>query len=146
MPYNIILWIIRIYIYKFSIFKLNYIEICFFMIRFLLIFFVFNFTYSQEWLIVSIINQNSKGIKYEVDNGEKISKKTTKNPSLVNLIEVFKQKGYSLNNVTQINQIDLNGVFPLFNNNANFNFQTTNLNLNNNLRTNLWFRKEFKEE
>ena len=146
MPYNIILWIIRIYIYKFSIFKLNYIEICFFMIRFLLIFFVFNFTYSQEWLIVSIINQNSKGIKYEVDNGEKISKKTTKNPSLVNLIEVFKQKGYTLNNVTQINQIDLNGVFPLFNNNANFNFQTTNLNLNNNLRTNLWFRKEFKEE
>ena len=146
MPYNIILWIIRIYIYKFSIFKLNYIEICFFMIRFLLIFFVFNFTYSQEWLIVSIINQNSKGIKYEVDNGEKISKKTTKNPSLVKLIDVFKQKGYSLNNITQINQIDLNGVFPLFNNNANFNFQTTNLNLNNNLRTNLWFRKEFKEE
>ena len=146
MPYNIILWIIRIYIYKFSIFKLNYVEICFFMIRFLLIFFVFNFTYSQEWLIVSIINQNSKGIKYEVDNGEKISKKTTKNPSLVKLIDVFKQKGYSLNNVTQINQIDLNGVFPLFNNNANFNFQTTNLNLNNNLRTNLWFRKEFKEE
>ena len=116
------------------------------MIRFLLIFFVFNFTYSQEWLIVSIINQNSKGIKYEVDDGEKISKKTTKNPSLVKLIDVFKQKGYSLNNITQINQIDLNGVFPLFNNNANFNFQTTNLNLNNNLRTNLWFRKEFKEE
>ena len=116
------------------------------MIKFLLFFLVFNFTYSQEWLIVSIINQNSKGIKYEVDNGEKISKKTTKNPSLVKLIDVFKQKGYSLNNVTQINQIDLNGVFPLFNNNANFNFQTTNLNLNNNLRTNLWFRKEFKEE
>ena len=116
------------------------------MIRFLLFFFVFNFTYSQEWLIVSIINQNSKGIKYEVDNGEKISKKTTKNPSLGKLIDVFKQKGYSLNNITQINQIDLNGVFPLFNNNANFNFQTTNLNLNNNLRTNLWFRKEFKEE
>ena len=116
------------------------------MIKFLLFFLVFNFTYSQEWLIVSIINQNSKGIKYEVDNGEKISKKTTKNPSLVKLIDVFKQKGYSLNNITQINQIDLNGVFPLFNNNANFNFQTTNLNLNNNLRTNLWFRKEFKEE
>lgn len=116
------------------------------MIRFLLFFLFFNFTYSQEWLIVSIINQNSKGIKYEVDNGDKISKKTTKNPSLVNLIEVFKQKGYSLNNVTQINQIDINGVFPLFNNNANFNFQTTNLNLNNNLRTNLWFRKENKEE
>tara|TARA_B100000963_G_scaffold287254_1_gene256396 strand:+ start:2826 stop:3176 length:351 start_codon:yes stop_codon:yes gene_type:complete len=116
------------------------------MIRFLLFFLIFNFTYSQEWLIVSIINQNSKGIKYEVDNGEKITKKTTKNPSMVKLIDVFKQKGYSLNNITQINQIDLNGVFPLFNNNANFNFQTTNLNLNNNLRTNLWFRKEFKEE
>ena len=78
--------------------------------------------------------------------GNKISKKTTKDPSLVKLIEDYKEKGYNLNNVTQINQIDLNGVFPLFNNNANFNFQTTNLNLNNNLRTNLWFRKEFKEE
>tara|TARA_Y100000768_G_scaffold78420_1_gene55587 strand:- start:331 stop:684 length:354 start_codon:yes stop_codon:yes gene_type:complete len=107
---------------------------------------IFNYSYSQEWLIVSIINQNSKGIKYEVDNGEKVSKKSTKNPSLVKLILDFRQMGYDLNNITQVNQIDLNGVFPLFNNNANFNFQTTNLNLNNNLRTNLWFRKETKEE
>ena len=107
---------------------------------------IFNYSYSQEWLIVSIINQNSKGIKYEVDNGKKILKQSTKNPSLVKLIEDYKEKGYNLNNITQINQIDLNGVFPLFNNNTNFNFQTTNLNLNNNLRTNLWFRKENKEE
>ena len=107
---------------------------------------IFNFSYSQEWLVVNIINQNSKGIKYEIDNGEKITKKTTKNPSLVKLIHSFNEMGYDLNNITQINQIDLNGVFPLFNNNANFNFQTTNLNLNNNLRTNLWFRKENKEE
>ena len=112
----------------------------------IILLFVFNYSYSQEWLIVSIINQNSKGIKYEVDNGEKISKKSTKNPSLVKLILDFRNMGYDLNNITQINQIDLNGVFPLFNNNANFNFQTTNLNLNNNLRTNLWFRKETKEE
>ena len=112
----------------------------------LILLLVFNYSYSQEWLIVSIINQNSKGIKYEVDNGEKISKKSTKNPSLVKLILDFRKMGYDLNNITQINQIDLNGVFPLFNNNANFNFQTTNLNLNNNLRTNLWFRKETKEE
>ena len=112
----------------------------------IILLFVFNYSYSQEWLIVSIINQNSKGIKYEVDNGEKISKKSTKNPSLVKLILDFRKMGYDLNNITQINQIDLNGVFPLFNNNANFNFQTTNLNLNNNLRTNLWFRKETKEE
>ena len=107
---------------------------------------IINYSYSQEWLIVSIINQNSKGIKYEVDNGKKILKQSTKNPSLVKLIEDYKEKGYNLNNITQINQIDLNGVFPLFNNNTNFNFQTTNLNLNNNLRTNLWFRKENKEE
>ena len=65
---------------------------------------------------------------------------------MVQLIEEFSLKGYNLNKITQINQIDLNGVFPLFNNNSNFNFQTTNLNLNNNLRTNLWFRKENKEE
>ena len=107
---------------------------------------IFNYSFSQEWLILSIISRNSKGIKYEVDNGEKISKKSTKNPSLVKLILDFRKMGYDLNNITQINQIDLNGVFPLFNNNANFNFQTTNLNLNNNLRTNLWFRKETKEE
>ena len=108
--------------------------------------FIFNYSYSQEWLIVSVINQNSKGIKYELDDGKKISKKTTRDPSLVKLIDNFKEKGYNLNNITQVNQIDLNGVFPLFNNNANFNFQTTNLNLNNNLRTNLWFRKENKEK
>ena len=107
---------------------------------------IFNYSFSQEWLILSIISRNSKGIKYEIDNGEKISKKTTKNPSLVKLIEDFKQKGYDLSNITQVNQIDLNGDIPLFNNNANFNFQTTNLNLNNNLRTILWFRKESKEE
>ena len=107
---------------------------------------IFNYSFSQEWLILSIISRNSKGIKYEIDNGEKISKKSTKDPSLVKLIEEFRQMGYNLNKITQINQINLNGVFPLFNNNANFNFQTTNLNLNNNLRTNLWFRKESKEE
>jgi len=114
--------------------------------KLILLILIFNYSYSQEWLIVSIINQNSKGIKYEVDNGKKISKQSTKNPSLVKLIDSYKKMGYNLNNITQINQIDLNGVFPLFNNNTNFNFQTTNLNLNNNLRTNLWFRKENKEE
>tara|TARA_B100000900_G_scaffold99354_1_gene82091 strand:+ start:210 stop:563 length:354 start_codon:yes stop_codon:yes gene_type:complete len=114
--------------------------------KLILLLLIFNYSFSQEWLIVSITNQNSKGIKYEVDNGEKISKQSTKNPSLVRLIDDYKEMGYFLNNITQINQIDLNGVFPLFNNNANFNFQTTNLNLNNNLRTNLWFRKESKEE
>ena len=66
-----------------------------------------NYTYSQEWLIVSIINKNSKGIKYEIDDGNKISKKTTKDPSIVKLIQDFKEKGYNLNNITQVNQIDL---------------------------------------
>ena len=84
---------------------------------------IFNYSFSQEWLILSIISRNSKGIKYEIDNGEKISKKTTKDPSLVKLIEDFKQKGYDLSNITQVNQIDLNGVFPLFNNNANLIFK-----------------------
>ena len=127
-------------------YKLNFIEI-YNMIKIIIpLILIFNYSFSQEWLILNITSQNSKGIKYEVDNGEKISKKSTKNPSLVQLIEEFSLKGYNLNKITQINQIDLNGVFPLFNNNANFNFQTTNLNLNNNLRTNLWFRKENKEE
>ena len=136
---------LNIYI-KINFYKLNFFEICFMNRKLILLLLIFNYSYSQEWLIVSIINQNSKGIKYEVDNGKKISKQSTKNPSLVNLIDDYKKMGYNLNNITQINQIDLNGVFPLFNNNPNFNFQTTNLNLNNNLRTNLWFRKENKEE
>ena len=126
--------------------KINFIEICIMRELIMMLLLIFNYTYSQEWLIVSVINKNSKGIKYEVDDGNRISKKTTKDPSLVKLIMDYKEKGYSLNKITQVNQIDLNGVFPLFNNNANFNFQTTNLNLNNNLRTNLWFRKENKEE
>tara|TARA_B100001250_G_C19351699_1_gene593705 strand:- start:211 stop:564 length:354 start_codon:yes stop_codon:yes gene_type:complete len=114
--------------------------------KILLLILIFDYSHSQDWLIVNIISQNSKGIKYEIDNGAKISKENSKDPSLVKLIEQFSQNGYELNNITQINQIDINGVFPLFNNNANFNFQTTNLNLNNNLRTNLWFRKENKEK
>ena len=65
---------------------------------------IFNYSFSQEWLILNIISQNSKGIKYEVDNGEKISKKSTKDPSLVKLIEEFRQMGYNLNKITQINQ------------------------------------------
>ncbi len=125
--------------------KINFIEICIMRELIMMLLLIFNYTYSQEWLIVSVINKNSKGIKYEVDDGNRISKKTTKDPSLVKLIMDYKEKGYSLNKITQVNQIDLNGVFPLFNNNANFNFQSTNLNLNNNLRTNLWFRKENKE-
>lgn len=125
--------------------KINFIEICIMRELIMMLLLIFNYTYSQEWLIVSVINKNSKGIKYEVDDGNRISKKTTKDPSLVKLIMDYKDKGYNLNKITQVNQIDLNGVFPLFNNNANFNFQTTNLNLNNNLRTNLWFRKENKE-
>ena len=131
---------------KINFYKLNFFEIWSMIKKLILFLLIFNYSYSQEWLIVSIINQNSKGIKYEVDNGKKILKQSTKNPSLVKLIDEYKKMGYNLNNITQINQIDLNGVFPLFNNNANFNFQTTNLNLNNNLRTNLWFRKENKEE
>ena len=133
--YKIILYIIQISIYKICDFKSNFIEICSMLKKIIPLLLIFNYSFSQEWLILNIISQNSKGIKYEVDNGEKISKKSTKDPSLVKLIEEFRQMGYNLN-----------GVFPLFNNNANFNFQTTNLNLNNNLRTNLWFRKESKEE
>ncbi len=144
--YKIILYIIQISIYKICDFKSNFIEICSMLKKIIPLLLIFNYSFSQEWLILNIISQNSKGIKYEVDNGEKISKKSTKDPSLVKLIEEFRQMGYNLNKITQINQINLNGVFPLFNNNANFNFQTTNLNLNNNLRTNLWFRKESKEE
>ena len=126
----------------------------------LILILIFSFIFTQdvcegtcfsEEEVLNITN-NIKELQFDIEKYKEIEtnlnlqiKDYMKDDSLnVSLIDDYKKMGYNLNNITQINQIDLNGVFPLFNNNANFNFQTTNLNLNNNLKTNLWFRKENK--
>jgi len=61
-----------------------------------IILFVFSFfvfiskVHSQEWVIVDIVNQNSKELFVMIDNGgEKINRKKIKNPSIVNLINEY---------------------------------------------------------
>ena len=100
-------------------------------------------TYSQEWIIVDILEQSKKELVYKVDNGEEVKRETVKNPSIVKLIKDYKAKGFQLKAVTQGVELELNGNLPMINNRNN-NFGVANLNLFNNNRVMLWFEK--KEE
>ena len=97
-------------------------------------------TYSQEWIIVDILEQSKKELVYKIDNGEEVKKKTVKNPSIVKLIMDFQSEGFQLKLVTQGIELDLNGTLPMINNRNN-NFGVSNLNLFNNNRVMLWFEK-----
>ena len=97
-------------------------------------------TYSQEWIIVDILEQSKKELVYKIDNGEEVKKKTVKNPSIVKLIMDF-QSEVQLKSVTQGIELDLNGTLPMINNRNN-NFGVSNLNLFNNNRVMLWFEKK----
>lgn len=97
--------------------------------------------FSQEWVIIDVLEQSKKELVYRIDNGEKVIKKTVKNPSIVHLINDYQKKGFQLKNVTQGIELDLNGTFPLRNNMTN-NFGVTNLTLFNNNRVMLWFEKK----
>lgn len=97
-------------------------------------------TYSQEWIIVDILEQSKKELVYKIDNGEEVKKKTVKNPSIVKLIMDFQSEGFQLKSVTQGIELDLNGTLPMINNRNN-NFGVANLNLFNNNRVMLWFEK-----
>ena len=113
-----------------------------------LIFFLLSFsfikTYSQEWVIIDIVSQNSKELVVYIDDGEKkIERKKFKNPSIVKLIMDYQTKGFQLEKVTQGVELDLNGNFPLNNNRLN-NIGITNLTLSNNNRILLWFKKPKK--
>ena len=96
--------------------------------------------YSQEWIIVDILEQSKKELVYKVDNGEEVKRETVKNPSIVKLIKDYQAEGFQLKAVTQGVELELNGNLPL-NNNWNNNFGVTNLNLSNNNRIMLWFEK-----
>lgn len=100
-------------------------------------------TYSQEWIIVDILEQSKKELVYKVDNGEEVKRETVKNPSIVMLIKDYQAKGFQLKAVTQGVELELNGNLPMINNRNN-NFGVANLNLFNNNRVMLWFEK--KEE
>jgi len=100
-------------------------------------------TYSQEWIIVDILEQSKKELVYKVDNGDEVKRETVKNPSIVKLIKDYQAKGFQLKAVTQGVELELNGNLPMINNRNN-NFGVANLNLFNNNRVMLWFEK--KEE
>ena len=100
-----------------------------------------NLTYSQEWIIVDIVSQNSKELVVYIDNGEeKIKREKRESPSIVKLIMDYQAEGFQLEKVTQGVELDLNGNFPLNTNRMN-NIGFTNLTLSNNNRIFLWFKK-----
>jgi hypothetical protein len=98
-------------------------------------------TYSQEWIIVDVLEQSKKELVYKVDNGEEVKRETVKNPSIVKLIKDYQAEGFKLKAVTQGLELELNGNLPMINNRNN-NFGVTNLNLFNNNRVMLWFEKK----
>ena len=98
-------------------------------------------TYSQEWIIVDVLEQSKKELVYKVDNGEEVKRETVKNPSIVKLIKDYQAEGFKLKAVTQGLELELNGNLPMINNRNN-NFGVTNLNLFNNNRVMLWFKKK----
>ena len=97
--------------------------------------------YSQEWIIVDILEQSKKELVYKVDNGEKVKRITVKNPSIVKLIIDYQAEGFQLKEVTQGVELELTGNLPMINNRNN-NFGIANLNLFNNNRVMLWFEKK----
>ena len=109
----------------------------------LLLLLTFNslFSYSQEWIIIDVLEQSKKQLIYKIDDGQEVIKKTIKNPSVVKLIKEYQNQGFKLEAVTQGIELDLNGNLPLMNS-PNNNFGITNLTLFNNNRVMLWFEKE----
>jgi len=107
----------------------------------LLITFTSLFSYSQEWIIIDVLEQSKKQLIYKIDDGKEVIKKNIKNPSIVKLIKEYQNQGFKLEAVTQGIELDLNGNLPLMNS-PNNNFGITNLTLFNNNRVMLWFEKE----
>ena len=107
----------------------------------LLIIFTSLFSYSQEWIIIDVLEQSKKQLIYKIDDGKEVIKKNIKNPSIVKLIKEYQNQGFKLEAVTQGIELDLNGNLPLMNS-PNNNFGITNLTLFNNIRVMLWFEKE----
>ena len=95
---------------------------------------------SQNWMLVDILSQSNKELVYRIDDGKKLKKKRVKNPSVVALIASIEYKGFSLEAITQGVELELNGMLPV-GTLSQRNFGTTQLNLDNNNRILLWFKK-----
>jgi hypothetical protein len=95
---------------------------------------------SQNWMLVDILSQSNKELVYRIDDGKKLKKKRVKNPSVVALIASIEDKGFSLEAITQGVELELNGMLPV-GTLSQRNFGTTQLNLDNNNRILLWFKK-----
>ena len=109
--------------------------------------FYFSNAFAQQWVIIDIVSQNSKELAVLIDDGEgEIEREKIKNPSIVNLINNYQEKGFALEKVTQGVELDLNGSLPLNNTNRMNNFGFTNLTLSNNNRILLWFKKSKQGE
>lgn len=96
--------------------------------------------FSQNWMLVDILSQSNKELVYRIDDGKKLKKKRVKNPSVVALIASIEDKGFSLEAITQGVELELNGMLPV-GTLSQRNFGTTQLNLDNNNRILLWFKK-----
>ena len=96
---------------------------------------------SQNWMLVDILSQSNKELVYRIDDGKKLKKKRVKNPSVVALIASIEDKGFSLEAITQGVELELNGMLPV-GTLSQRNFGTTQLNLDNNNRILLWFKKK----
>ena len=66
------------------------------------------FSYSQEWIIIDVLEQSKKQLVYKIDNGEEVVKKVVKNPSIVKLIREYHNQGFRLEAVTQGLELVLN--------------------------------------
>ena len=95
---------------------------------------------SQNWMLVDILSQSNKELVYRIDDGKKLKKKRVKNPSVVALIASIEDKGFSLEAITQGVELELTGMLPV-GTLSQRNFGTTQLNLDNNNRILLWFKK-----
>lgn len=102
----------------------------------------FTNAFSQEWVIVDVVSQNTKELVVLIDDGEgEIERERIKNPSIVSLINDYQEQGFTLEKVTQGVELELFGNLTVNNTNRMNNFGFTNLNLSNNNRILLWFKK-----
>ena len=76
-----------------------------------IVFLVTASTYSQEWIIIDILEQSKKELIYKVDNGEEVNVKRKK-PSIVRLIKDYQAEGFQLKAVTQGVELELSGNSP----------------------------------
>ena len=88
----------------------------------------FTNAFSQEWVIVDVVSQNTKELVVLIDDGEgEIEREKIKTPSIVNLINEYQEQGFALEKVTQGVELDLNRRFVKISFNFLLNLWLTHL-------------------